>query len=252
MYLVVTRRRVRLFAVVFLLLAIVPLPAPRQSRAASPDIVISQVYASGQDESSPLPYDYVELFNPTVEDVVVDDWSLQTAAAQGHDWRTVVLNGVAPADGHYLVRGSGRWDEAGVVSRPDALGSRQMHGPDARDAALLAPLRTVLGPEAFAAAQEVGHALSVPHAVQEAQAFAADSVGGSSPRAPQPGVTSGLTARELDELRLLVEGRSDREIGETLFIGTRTVQTHVANLFTKLGVNARAEAAAVAVRRGLV
>jgi DNA-binding NarL/FixJ family response regulator len=53
-------------------------------------------------------------------------------------------------------------------------------------------------------------------------------------------------------LRLLVEGRSDREIGEALFIGTRTVQTHVANLFAKLGVNARAEAAAVAVRRGLV
>ena len=53
-------------------------------------------------------------------------------------------------------------------------------------------------------------------------------------------------------LRLLVEGQSDREIGEALFIGTRTVQTHVANLFAKLGVNARAEAAAVAVRRGLV
>ena len=47
-------------------------------------------------------------------------------------------------------------------------------------------------------------------------------------------------------------GRSDREIGEALFIGTRTVQTHVGNLFVKLGVNARAEAAAVAVRRGLV
>ena len=62
----------------------------------------------------------------------------------------------------------------------------------------------------------------------------------------------GLTPREFDVLRLLVEGNSDREIGEALFIGARTVQTHVANLFAKLGVNARAEAAAVAVRRGLV
>jgi DNA-binding CsgD family transcriptional regulator len=61
-----------------------------------------------------------------------------------------------------------------------------------------------------------------------------------------------LTPREFDVLRLLVQGNSDREIGEALFIGARTVQTHVANLFAKLGVNARAEAAAVAVRRGLV
>ena len=65
-------------------------------------------------------------------------------------------------------------------------------------------------------------------------------------------VSAGLTPRELDVLRLLVEGRSDREIGEALFIGTRTVQTHVSNLFAKLGVNTRAEAAAVAVRRGIV
>ena len=47
-------------------------------------------------------------------------------------------------------------------------------------------------------------------------------------------------------------GKTDREIAEALFIGIRTVETHVSNLFTKLGVNARAEAAAVAVRRGLV
>ena len=52
-------------------------------------------------------------------------------------------------------------------------------------------------------------------------------------------------------LRLLTQGLPDKEIGEALFIGTRTVQTHVANLFAKLGVNARAEAAAVAVRLGL-
>jgi DNA-binding CsgD family transcriptional regulator len=71
---------------------------------------------------------------------------------------------------------------------------------------------------------------------------------------PVPGDASsfGLTARELDVLLLLVEGHSDRQIGEALFIGARTVQTHVAHLFAKLGVNTRAEAAAVAVRRGLV
>jgi predicted ATPase/DNA-binding CsgD family transcriptional regulator len=61
-----------------------------------------------------------------------------------------------------------------------------------------------------------------------------------------------LTPRELDVLRLLAAGKTDREIAATLFIGIRTVQTHVTHLFAKLGVNTRAEAAAVAVRRNLI
>jgi ATP/maltotriose-dependent transcriptional regulator MalT len=61
-----------------------------------------------------------------------------------------------------------------------------------------------------------------------------------------------LTSREVDVLRLLVQGKSDREIADSLFIGSRTVQTHVSNLLSKLEVSNRAEAAAVAVREGLV
>ena len=72
----------------------------------------------------------------------------------------------------------------------------------------------------------------------------------AAPAAPV-GQPTGLTPRERDVLRLLVEGRSDKEIAAALFIGPRTVQTHVANLFAKLGVNSQAEAAAVAVRCGL-
>ena len=108
-----------------------------------------------------------------------------------------------------------------------------------------------LGESAFAVAWQEGRALSFADALADALGIAS-----SAAEQPQParGDTSGfgLTPREHDVLRLIVEGHSDREIGEALFIGTRTVQTHVANLFAKLGVNARAEAAAVAVRRGLV
>jgi predicted ATPase/DNA-binding CsgD family transcriptional regulator len=99
-----------------------------------------------------------------------------------------------------------------------------------------------------------GRALTLEEALAEvdteARAIAASA--GQEPRRAHDDSGFGLTPRELDVLRLLVEGKSDREIGEALFIGTRTVQTHVANLFAKLGVNARAEAAAVAVRRGMV
>ena len=99
----------------------------------------------------------------------------------------------------------------------------------------------------FVAAWDEGRAL--PFADALADALALDASVASADNLVPATHNSGLTARELDVLRLLVEGHSDRQIGEALFIGTRTVQTHVANLFAKLGVNARAEAAAVAVRR---
>jgi DNA-binding NarL/FixJ family response regulator len=69
---------------------------------------------------------------------------------------------------------------------------------------------------------------------------------GSVPRADR------LTPREVDVLRLLVAGRSDHQIGTALFIGHRTAQDHVSNVISKLGVANRTEAAAVAVRDGLV
>jgi DNA-binding CsgD family transcriptional regulator len=113
--------------------------------------------------------------------------------------------------------------------------------------------RAALGEEAFAAAWADGRVMSPEEASVLAIALADAIASGPAPtRTVTPARPFGLTPREQDVLRLLAEGRSDREIGEALFIGTRTVQTHVANLFAKLEVNTRAEAAAVAVRRGLV
>jgi len=60
------------------------------------------------------------------------------------------------------------------------------------------------------------------------------------------------TERELAVLRLLADGKSNREIGEALGISDGTVKIHVTHLLAKLGVTSRAEAIATAVRRGLV
>jgi DNA-binding NarL/FixJ family response regulator len=63
---------------------------------------------------------------------------------------------------------------------------------------------------------------------------------------------AGLSSREIEVLRLLVAGRSDREIAETLFISPRTASKHVGAILSKLAVSSRGEAVALALREGLL
>ncbi len=65
----------------------------------------------------------------------------------------------------------------------------------------------------------------------------------------QPGT---LTPRELEVLRLLAAGRTNRQISKELTISLSTVKTHVEHLMDKLGVSARAQAAVRAVELGLL
>jgi len=61
-----------------------------------------------------------------------------------------------------------------------------------------------------------------------------------------------LTPRELAALRLMADGKANKEIATDLGISERTVKTHLGHLFEKLGVTSRTEAVKVATRRGLV
>ncbi|MFI9813856.1 LuxR C-terminal-related transcriptional regulator [Saccharothrix variisporea] len=61
----------------------------------------------------------------------------------------------------------------------------------------------------------------------------------------------GLTPRECEVLALVAAGRSNREIGEALFISDRTVARHVTNIFHKIGVTSRTQAVRYALDRGL-
>jgi DNA-binding CsgD family transcriptional regulator len=61
-----------------------------------------------------------------------------------------------------------------------------------------------------------------------------------------------LSPREMEVLRIICEGRTDREIAERLFISERTVHVHVRRVLSKLGVSSRTQAAALALRQGLV
>jgi DNA-binding CsgD family transcriptional regulator len=70
--------------------------------------------------------------------------------------------------------------------------------------------------------------------------------------APSPASTASLLSpRELEVLRLLVEGMSNQEIAAALFISPRTVINHVASIMNKLGLDSRTAVAAWAIRNGV-
>ena len=72
-----------------------------------------------------------------------------------------------------------------------------------------------------------------------------------SPEAPTKRDTFGLSGREREVLMQIARGRTNREIGERLFISEKTVGVHVGKILSKLRVSGRVEAATVAIRLGL-
>jgi DNA-binding CsgD family transcriptional regulator len=74
----------------------------------------------------------------------------------------------------------------------------------------------------------------------------------AAPKAPSlPAASLGLTQREAEVLALVAEGRTNRQIGQALFITPKTASVHVSRILAKLGVAGRGEAAAIAHRLGL-
>jgi DNA-binding CsgD family transcriptional regulator len=127
-----------------------------------------------------------------------------------------------------------REDGAARLRRAAGLAQRLGAGPLSRDIALLARrARITLGRPG-----EAGDARAVPG--RPAQ-----------PGEPEP-ARLGLTARELEVLRLVAAGRSNREIAGELFISVKTASVHVSNILGKLGVTSRGEAAAAAHRLRLL
>ena len=110
-------------------------------------------------------------------------------------------------------------------------------------------VRDTLGTAAFAAAWDAGRALTLDEAIAEATSLAAEA---TPPGSGHLAAAVGLTAREREVLRLLVDGLSDKEIASELGIGRRTVSTHVAAVRAKLGAPSRSAAAAIAARDRLV
>ena len=89
--------------------------------------------------------------------------------------------------------------------------------------------------------------------LREAVLGLAHATTGQSGKKPAgTGAPNGLTPRERDVLRLVIEGRSNKEIGRVLSISEGTAKKHVQTILSKLGVSDRTQAAVKAVRHGFI
>jgi DNA-binding CsgD family transcriptional regulator len=113
---------------------------------------------------------------------------------------------------------------------------------DAASDAVIEGLRNSLGDNGFETAWSEGAALSIEEAIAYAQR------GRGERKRPSSGWAS-LTPAELDVVRLVAEGMTNKDVAARLFISPRTVQAHLAHVFAKLGVSTRTQLAQEATRR---
>jgi DNA-binding CsgD family transcriptional regulator len=122
---------------------------------------------------------------------------------------------------------------------------------DATYARTLATARERLSEDAFTQEWLAGRHLPPAEAVAEAIALATATAEARSTRPATTATLHGLTSRELEVLRLLAEGGSNRNIAETLSLSERTIENHVLHILTKLGLASCTAAAAYAIRHDL-
>ena len=109
--------------------------------------------------------------------------------------------------------------------------------------------RVHLGEKAFTAAWGQGRSMTPK------QALGAQGQKPTPPPAatvtPPPTYPDGLTAREVEVLRLLAGGMTDLQIAEKLVLSPRTVHAHISSIYSKLGVTSRSAATRYAIEHGL-
>ena len=114
--------------------------------------------------------------------------------------------------------------------------------------------RVHLGEKAFAAAWAEGRTMTSEQALAaKGQKQSPQEASNRVPAALTPVLTSpdGLTAREVEVLRLVAKGLTDAQVAESLVISPRTVHAHLSSIYSKLAINSRSAATRYAIEHHL-
>ena len=138
--------------------------------------------------------------------------------------------------------------------------SRSVAIPQALYERLVAVVRSQLGEPAFEEARARGRTMTPAQTLASPEAFAlqvpqqAQAALGATPTVPtrHPSSPAGLTAREVEVLRLVAQGKTDAQVAEQLVISPRTVNWHLTSIYSKLGVSSRSAATCCAIEQHLV
>ncbi len=155
-----------------------------------------------------------------------------------------------------LARGSAAWAArlcARATALREAMGAPVPPIEHASYANTLAAIRAQLGEEAFAAAWAEGRAMTPQQACAAREQVPVPCTPVlAKPAAKMPtSYPLGLTAREVDVLRVVAEGLTDVQVAQKLVLSPRTVSTHLRSIYNKLGINSRAAATRFALENRL-
>lgn len=161
------------------------------------------------------------------------------------------LAGVSEIASHHHERLDGSGYPRGTSSRHLPLAAHLLAAADAFHAMLEArPHRPALS--ADYAASELRRAVTAGTLLGDAVSAVLAAAGQSRERKGRPLRPAGLTEREIEVVRLLARGCTDRQIAERLIVSERTAHHHVEHIFGKLSVSTRAAATVVALQHGLI
>ena len=163
------------------------------------------------------------------------------------------LAGVLASQGD-LMWAARLWGSA--ESLRDALGTPIAPVYHAEYERSIAAARSKLGDKIFEAAWAEGRTMTPEQALAAQSSVATPQPHSTkqslnSPAKPSPAYPDGLTAREVEVLRLLAQGMTDAQIAEQLVISPRTVNNHLTSIYQKIQVSSRSAATRYAIDHGL-